>query len=529
MARGARPCSRSCGPPPARRRASGSPVRCTAWSRSTPHDRVLRPAIIWNDQRTGAECSEIEATLGLARLTALTGNRALTSFTAPKLLWLRHHEPDVFARIARIALPKDYVRLRLCGEHATDVADASGTLLLDVAERRWSEEMLDALAFEREWLPRVLESPQVSGATADGVPVAAGAGDQAAGALGVGVDRPGPVSVVLGTSGVVFAALERYAADPQVRVQTFCHAIPGTWHAMGVMLSAAGSLRWLQAILGADYDVLTAEASAWAPTTEGLTFLPYLAGERTPARRPRRARLLHGPQPAPRPRRARARAARGRRLRPARLARPDRRARRAAGARACLGRRRAQRGVAANRRLGAGAAARARRGRGRGRVRRRAARRRRRRRLARRPRRGRRDRAPARADRAGARVDRALPRRGASASAPSTRRCAHAADAARRRRRSSTSTASSSTRCAPVETAINGALRAHGFAPRTRRRDSRASSARPRRRAFAELTGAAEDSQIVAACVATYHEHLRARVPRADAARRRDAPSCCAA
>ncbi len=245
-------------------------------------DRVLRPAIIWNDQRTGAECSEIEATLGLARLTALTGNRALTSFTAPKLLWLRHHEPDVFARIARIALPKDYVRLRLCGEHATDVADASGTLLLDVAERRWSEEMLDALAFKPEWLPRVLESPQVSGATADGVPVAAGAGDQAAGALGVGVDRPGPVSVVLGTSGVVFAALERYAADPQVRVQTFCHAIPGTWHAMGVMLSAAGSLRWLQAILGADYDVLTAEASAWAPTTEGLTFLPYLAGERTP-------------------------------------------------------------------------------------------------------------------------------------------------------------------------------------------------------------------------------------------------------
>ncbi len=248
-------------------------------------DRVLRPAIIWNDQRTAAECREIEETVGLARLTALTGNRALTSFTAPKLLWLRHHEPDVFARIARIALPKDYVRLRLCGEHATDVADASGTLLLDVAERRWSEEMLDALAFDAAWLPRVLESSQVSGATAEGVPVAAGAGDQAAGALGVGVvdaNPPAAVSVVLGTSGVVFAALERYAADPQVRVQTFCHAIPGTWHAMGVMLSAAGSLRWLQSILGAGYDVLTAEASAWAPGTEGLTFLPYLAGERTP-------------------------------------------------------------------------------------------------------------------------------------------------------------------------------------------------------------------------------------------------------
>ena len=246
------------------------------------HDRVLRPAIIWNDQRTGRECREIEATLGLERLIALTGNRALASFTAPKLLWLRNNEPDVFARIARIALPKDYVRLRLCGEHATDVADASGTLLLDVSERRWSEEMLDALAFEPEWLPRVLESAQESGATADGVPVAAGAGDQAAGALGVGVDRPGPVSVVLGTSGVVFAALERFAVDPQVRVQTFCHAIPDTWHAMGVMLSAAGSLQWLQAILGADYDVLTAEAGTWPPASEGLTFLPYLAGERTP-------------------------------------------------------------------------------------------------------------------------------------------------------------------------------------------------------------------------------------------------------
>lgn len=249
------------------------------------HDRALRPAIIWNDQRTSAECQEIEATLGLERLTALTGNRALTSFTAPKLLWIRNNEPDVFARIASIALPKDYVRLRLCGEHATDVNDASGTLLLNVAERRWSEEMLDALPFERKWLPRVFESAQVSGATADGVPVAAGAGDQAAGALGVGVDRAGGdgiVSVVLGTSGVVFAALERFAVDPHVRVQTFCHAIPDTWHAMGVMLSAAGSLSWLQAILGADYDVLTAEASTWAPATEGLTFLPYLAGERTP-------------------------------------------------------------------------------------------------------------------------------------------------------------------------------------------------------------------------------------------------------
>jgi xylulokinase len=245
-------------------------------------DRVLRPAILWNDQRTGAECREIEETLGLERLIALTGNRALPGFTAPKLLWVRRNEPDVFARIARIALPKDYVRLRLCGEHATDVADASGTLLLDVAERRWSEEVLDALALDPACLPRVLESPEVSGATADGVPVAAGAGDQAAGALGVGVDRPGPASIVLGTSGVVFAALDRFAADPQARVHAFCHAVPDAWHAMGVMLSAAGSLRWLQAILGANYDVLSAEASTWRPATEGLLFLPYLAGERTP-------------------------------------------------------------------------------------------------------------------------------------------------------------------------------------------------------------------------------------------------------
>lgn len=246
--------------------------------------RVLRPAILWNDQRTGAECREIEQTVGLERLIALTGNRALPGFTAPKLIWLRRHEPETYRRIARIALPKDYVRLRLCGEHATDVSDASGTLLLDVAHRRWSPEVLEALALEPGWLPGAWESPVVSGHTADGVPVAAGAGDQAAGALGVGVDRTGPVSVVLGTSGVVFAALEAFAADRQARVHAFCHAVPGAWHAMGVMLSAAGSLRWLRAALGGGtpYDELTAEAGRWPPGCEGLTFLPYLAGERTP-------------------------------------------------------------------------------------------------------------------------------------------------------------------------------------------------------------------------------------------------------
>jgi xylulokinase len=247
-------------------------------------DRVLRPAILWNDQRTGQECQEIERTVGLERLVALTGNRALAGFTAPKLLWMRRHEPDLYGRLARIALPKDYVRLRLCGEHKTDVSDASGTLLLDVADRRWSEEMLSALALDPGWLPPALESPEVSGTTAEGTPVAAGAGDQAAGALGVGVDRPGPISVVLGTSGVVFAALARFAADPQARVHAFCHAVPGAWHAMGVMLSAAGSLRWLRDAVapGSGYDELLVEASRWPPGTEELIFLPYLAGERTP-------------------------------------------------------------------------------------------------------------------------------------------------------------------------------------------------------------------------------------------------------
>ena len=247
-------------------------------------DRVLRPAILWNDQRTEAECAEIEESVGLARLIELTGNRALTGFTAPKLLWLRHHEPGTYARIAHVLLPKDYVRLRLTGEHAIDVADASGTLLFDVARRRWSEEMLEALELDPAWLPRALESPEISGTTAAGLTVAAGAGDQAAAALGVGVDRPGPVSVVLGTSGVVFAALPAFAADPQARVHAFCHAVPGGWHAMGVMLSAAGSLRWLRDTLGAGrgYDELIAAAGEWSPGTEGLTFLPYLTGERTP-------------------------------------------------------------------------------------------------------------------------------------------------------------------------------------------------------------------------------------------------------
>ena len=248
------------------------------------NDNVIRPAILWNDQRTQAECDQIENTIGLQRLIALTGNRALTGFTAPKILWFRNHEPDNYARIARVLLPKDYVRLRLTGEHATDVSDASGMLLLDVANRAWSKEVLQALNIDPAWLPTVLESPEPSGITRDGIPVAAGGGDQAAGAVGVGVDRKGPVSVALGTSGVVFAALDAFAADPEARVHAFCHAVPGAWHAMGVMLSAAGSLTWLRDATDSStpFDVLLNEAAVWPAGTENLLFLPYLAGERTP-------------------------------------------------------------------------------------------------------------------------------------------------------------------------------------------------------------------------------------------------------
>jgi xylulokinase len=234
-------------------------------------DRVLRPAILWNDGRTGAECAEIEERIGFERLVELTGNRALAGFTAPKLLWLRKHEPDVHRQIASILLPKDYVRLRLHGERAIDVADASGTLLFDVGGRRWSADVCEALGVPLDWLAPVHESTEI-----------AGAGDQAAAGLGVGAIEPGTLSVVLGTSGVVFTTLPEFAVDPQARLHTFCHAVPGRWHAMGVMLSAAGSLRWFRDVVGGAFDELVAEAAAWEPGVEGLVFLPYLAGERTP-------------------------------------------------------------------------------------------------------------------------------------------------------------------------------------------------------------------------------------------------------
>lgn len=255
---------------------------------------VLRPAILWNDQRTQAECNEITETIGAQRLIALTGNRALTGFTAPKILWVRAHEPHVYAQIAHILLPKDYIRFKLTGEYATDLAGASGTLLLNVAERRWSSEVLDALDIPAEWLPPVHEGPQVTGVVSAaaasetglraGTPVVGGGGDQAAQATGVGAVKPGIIALTVGTSGVVFAPLASYAYEPEGRLHAFCHAVPGHWHFMGVMLSAAGSLQWYRDTLrpGEEFDSLTNEAADIPPGSEGLIFLPYLTGERTP-------------------------------------------------------------------------------------------------------------------------------------------------------------------------------------------------------------------------------------------------------
>jgi xylulokinase len=244
---------------------------------------VIRPAILWNDQRSAPQCAALEQGGGRDRLLRLTGNRALPGFTAPKLLWMRENEPAAYGRIRRICLPKDYVRDQLVGGHRCDVADASGTLLLDVGERRWSRDLLAQLEIPTSWLPELAESPDAVG-TLEGVPVAAGAGDQAAAAVGAGITGPGPLSVVLGTSGVILAATDRFLADPDGRVHAFCHAVPGRWQVMGGMLSAAGSLAWFHDTLvrDTDYDAMLEEAASVPPGCEGLTFLPYLAGERTP-------------------------------------------------------------------------------------------------------------------------------------------------------------------------------------------------------------------------------------------------------
>lgn len=256
--------------------------------------RVLRPALLWNDQRTAAECDQIRRRVGRERLIQLTGNDALTGFTAPKLLWVRAHEPELYAKIRHVLLPKDYVRYRLTGEPATDKAGAAGTLLLDLRQRDWSAEVLDALGVPPDWLPPTHEGPAVTGTLsteaaeatglAAGTPVVAGGGDQAAGAVGVGAVREGIVSLVLGTSGVVFATANEPFVEPEGRLHAFCHAVPGRWHLMGVMLSAAGSLRWYRDTLapGVSFNDLLAPAADVPPGSEGLRFLPYLTGERTP-------------------------------------------------------------------------------------------------------------------------------------------------------------------------------------------------------------------------------------------------------
>lgn len=255
---------------------------------------VLRPSILWNDQRTQAQCDYMTEKIGFKRLIELTGNRALTGFTAPKILWVREHEPDVYAKVRHILLPKDYIRFKLSGEYATDLAGAAGTSLLNVAKREWSLEVLDALEIPNEWMPPVHEGTEITGTVSAagatetglmaGTPIVGGGGDQAAGAVGVGAVKPGIISLVLGTSGVVFASLDQYAYEPDGRLHAFCHAVPDMWHFMGVMLSAAGSLQWYRDTLAAtvDFNDLLAPASAVPPGSEGLLFLPYLTGERTP-------------------------------------------------------------------------------------------------------------------------------------------------------------------------------------------------------------------------------------------------------
>ena len=262
--------------------------------------KVVRPALIWCDVRTEKQCQELNEWIGPARLIQLTCNPALANFTLTKLLWVRENESENWKRVRSVMLPKDYVRFRMTGQQATDMTDASGTLMLDVAHRRWSSEVLQAAEIDSPMLPALHESPEIcakisaAGAAAtgliEGTPVVAGAGDQAAGATGMGIVRPGSVSATIGTSGVVFAATDCPALDPQGRLHTFCHAVPGRWHVMGVTQAAGLSLRWFrdrflcgQAKHVADaYEQLTAEAASIAPGSDGLLWAPYLMGERTP-------------------------------------------------------------------------------------------------------------------------------------------------------------------------------------------------------------------------------------------------------
>jgi xylulokinase len=280
-----------------------------------PH--ALRPALLWNDQRTGRQCAQIESLAGgRPRLIELVANPALTGFTAPKILWVREHEPRVYEKTRHILLPKDFIRFRLTGEYATEVSDASGTLLLDVGGRCWSARLLELLDIDADLLPSVHESPTVTGkltragaahlGLSPGIPIVGGAGDQAAGAVGNGIVRSGIVSAALGTSGVMFAHSESAVRDPLGRVHTMCHAVPGKWCVFGCMLSAGGSFQWFRNTLGVEqkvsdtfndlagskasskskrvdpYDLLIAAAQTAPPGCEGLFFLPYLTGERCP-------------------------------------------------------------------------------------------------------------------------------------------------------------------------------------------------------------------------------------------------------
>jgi len=255
---------------------------------------VLRPAILWNDQRTQAQCDEIHARVGRERFIQITGNVALTGFTAPKILWVQENEPEIYSRAKHVLLPKDYIRLKLTGEYAMDKADGSGTVLFDIKKRTWSPEVLSALGIDPALLPPTYEGPEFTGrVTAEaaaltgltaGTPVSAGGGDQAAQAVGVGVVEAGIVALTVGTSGVVFAAPPSALIEPEGRLHAFCHAVPGMWHFMGVMLSAAGSLQWYRDTLapGMSFDELLQEAESVPAGSEGLQFLPYLSGERTP-------------------------------------------------------------------------------------------------------------------------------------------------------------------------------------------------------------------------------------------------------
>lgn len=255
--------------------------------------KVIRPCIMWNDQRSGRECDEIRETIGKERLLELTGNQVLPGFTAPKLLWVRNNEADIYKSAAKVLLPKDYIRFRLTGEYLSEVTDASGTALFDVCNRKWSEPVVKELDIPKSLLPDVTESTEISSrvsgeaakeiSLAEGTPVAGGAGDQAAQAVGAGIVKNGLCSVTIGTSGVVFVAYDKYMKESKGRLHAFCHAIPGMWHLMGVMLSAGGSFKWYREVIGqAGYDELTDQAKGVAAGSDGLLFLPYLTGERTP-------------------------------------------------------------------------------------------------------------------------------------------------------------------------------------------------------------------------------------------------------